>query len=76
VGGAHRLDGSCGVIQPPRRPATLGSGGGGRPVRRSPLAVQRAVLFALIVRELRTRFGRYRLGYLWVVLEPTPPMWW
>jgi ABC-type polysaccharide/polyol phosphate export permease len=24
----------------------------------------------LIVRELRTRFGRYRLGYLWAVLEP------
>lgn len=39
-------------------------------MRRSPLAVQRAVLFALIVRELRTRFGRYRLGYFSAVLEP------
>ncbi len=39
-------------------------------MRRSPLAVQRAVLHALIVRELRTRFGQYRLGYLWAILEP------
>jgi capsular polysaccharide transport system permease protein len=28
------------------------------------------VVFALILREMRTRFGRSRLGYLWAVLEP------
>ncbi len=28
------------------------------------------VIVALIIRELKTRFGRYRLGYLWVFLEP------
>ncbi len=39
-------------------------------MRRPPFAVQRAVLYALVMRELRTRFGRYRLGYLWAVLEP------
>ena len=38
--------------------------------RRPPLAVQRAVLYALIARELRARFGAYRLGYLWALLEP------
>jgi capsular polysaccharide transport system permease protein len=38
--------------------------------QRSPLAVQRSVLFALLIRELKTRFGRYRLGYVWALLEP------
>lgn len=38
--------------------------------RRSSLSVQRSVLFALYLRELKTRFGSHRLGYLWVVLEP------
>jgi len=28
------------------------------------------VVMALIVREMKTRFGRYKLGYLWAVLEP------
>lgn len=37
---------------------------------RRPFAIQRAVLFALVLRELQTRFGKYRLGYAWAVLEP------
>lgn len=30
----------------------------------------RAVVFALMMREMKTRFGVYRLGYLWALLEP------
>ena len=32
--------------------------------------IQKAVLHALLVRELKTRFGQYRLGIAWAVLEP------
>ena len=36
-----------------------------RPIkRRSGLAVMMAALHALIMREMQTRFGSYRLGYL------------
>ncbi|RYY78797.1 MAG: ABC transporter permease [Moraxellaceae bacterium] len=44
-----------------------------RPLRlkpRSGLAVQYAAIRALFLRELQTRFGHYRLGYLWAILEP------
>lgn len=37
---------------------------------RSGLEVQHAVIKALFMREIKTRFGKYRLGYLWAVLEP------
>ena len=37
---------------------------------RSGLNVMYASIRALIFRELQTRFGQYRLGYLWVFLEP------
>ncbi|MBA1445487.1 MAG: ABC transporter permease [Chromatiales bacterium] len=37
---------------------------------RSPFEIQKAVVFALFVRELKTRFGKYRLGYVWALLEP------
>ncbi|WP_052283176.1 ABC transporter permease [Kluyvera genomosp. 1] len=37
---------------------------------RSGLEVQKAVIKALFMREIKTRFGKYRLGYLWAVLEP------
>lgn len=37
---------------------------------RGGLAVMQASIRALILRELQTRFGQYRLGYLWVFLEP------
>jgi capsular polysaccharide transport system permease protein len=32
--------------------------------------IQRSVIFALMMRELKTRFGVYRLGYVWTLLEP------
>ena len=34
------------------------------------LSVQWRVLVALLLREIRTRFGRLKLGYLWAFLEP------
>jgi capsular polysaccharide transport system permease protein len=34
------------------------------------LAVQAEVVYALILRETRTRFGAYKVGYLWAALEP------
>lgn len=37
---------------------------------RSVWEVQRAVLFALVLRELRTRIGRHWSGILWTVFEP------
>lgn len=39
-------------------------------LKRSGFEVQKAVVFALFLRELRTRFGKYSLGYLWALLEP------
>ncbi len=38
--------------------------------KQSPWQIQKAVVFALIVRELNARFGRFRLGYAWAILEP------
>ena len=32
--------------------------------------IQRDVVFALFIREMKTRFGKFRLGYLWAILEP------
>ena len=41
-----------------------------RPIKkRSGLAVMGAAFHALLMRELQTRFGSYRLGYLWAPLE-------
>ena len=37
---------------------------------RGGLQVIHASIRALLLRELQTRFGQYRLGYLWVFLEP------
>lgn len=37
---------------------------------RSGLAVQYASIRALFLREFQTRFGHYRLGYVWAILEP------
>lgn len=37
---------------------------------RSGLAVQYAAIRALFLREFQTRFGHYRLGYIWAILEP------
>ncbi|MDG2472670.1 MAG: ABC transporter permease [Pseudomonadales bacterium] len=32
--------------------------------------IQKSVFFALFIRELKTRFGGYRLGILWALIEP------
>lgn len=37
---------------------------------RKPITITRSVVFALILREMRARFGRVRLGAFWVVFEP------
>lgn len=37
---------------------------------RSSLAVHRRVLYALLLREVITRFGRHNLGAMWLVCEP------
>jgi len=39
-------------------------------LQRPPLKVLSDVIFALFIRELKTRFGAYRLGLLWAFLEP------
>ena len=36
----------------------------------NPIAMQGRVLFALIMREMTTRYGRNAGGYIWAVLEP------
>lgn len=41
---------------------------------RSGLEVQKAAVKALFLREIKTRFGKYRLGYLWAALEPMAHM--
>ena len=45
--------------RPPRPPPTLASD----------LRTQGRVTVALLLREMRTRFGESRLGYLWVIME-------
>ena len=37
---------------------------------RTSFQIQLAVLHALAIRELKTRFGKYRLGLAWAALEP------
>lgn len=37
---------------------------------RSPLQINRAVVFALVLREMRTRFSQRRMGAFWMVAEP------
>ncbi len=37
---------------------------------RSPLQIQRDVIYALLLRELSSRFGKSRGGFLWVLIEP------
>lgn len=38
--------------------------------RRTPWEIQKSVILALFIRELRVRFGHYKGGYIWMVLEP------
>ncbi|WP_444895092.1 ABC transporter permease [Microbulbifer sp. EKSA008] len=39
--------------------------------QRSTWKIQRDVIYALLVREMKTRFGKWRLGYAWMLLEPS-----
>ncbi len=39
-------------------------------MKRSSWQIQKAVVFALILRELKTRFGGRMIGLLWVLFEP------
>lgn len=37
---------------------------------RSPFQITRSVIFALLLREMRTRFGQRRMGAFWMLAEP------
>ncbi|WP_081648203.1 ABC transporter permease [Pseudomonas sp. G5(2012)] len=37
---------------------------------RSPLQIKKSVIFALVLREARSRFGDRRMGAIWTLLEP------
>jgi capsular polysaccharide transport system permease protein len=39
--------------------------------KRPPWEIQKAVIFALVMRELKTRFGNRLIGLFWVLFEPT-----
>jgi capsular polysaccharide transport system permease protein len=41
-----------------------------RTTKRSHLQIQRDVIYALLLRELSSRFGKSRGGFLWVLVEP------
>ena len=36
----------------------------------TPLQIHNTVVFAVFLRELQTRFGKYRLGYFWAFFDP------
>lgn len=38
------------------------------------LQIQKSVIYALLLREMKTRFGVFRLGYVWTILEPAAAM--
>ena len=37
---------------------------------RSPLQIKKSVIFALVLREARSRFGDRRMGAIWTLIEP------
>jgi capsular polysaccharide transport system permease protein len=39
--------------------------------KRPPAEIEKAVIFALVMRELKTRFGNRLIGLFWVLFEPT-----
>lgn len=39
-------------------------------MKRNAFIVLKSVIFALFLRELKTRFGESKLGYVWIILEP------
>lgn len=48
---------------------TASSKAGSPPIWRS-FAIQRRVIWALLLREVMTRFGRHNIGFLWLFVEP------
>ena len=38
--------------------------------KRSSLEIFKSVIFALFLREIQTRFGTQKLGYVWMILDP------
>lgn len=38
--------------------------------KRSSFSIFRSVVFALILREMHTRFGKLNIGYIWAIAEP------
>lgn len=46
--------------------------------RRTSWQIHRAVVYALFLREMKTRFGSKRLGYVWAIVQPASfvLMWW
>ena len=42
----------------------------GKTLHRSSFQIMKDTVFALFIRELRTRFGGNRLGYFWAIAEP------
>lgn len=38
--------------------------------KQTPWEIQKSVVFAIFIRELQARFGKFTLGYLWALLEP------
>lgn len=41
-----------------------------RPSLRQSWAIQRRVIWALLLREMLTRYGRHNIGFLWLFVEP------
>jgi capsular polysaccharide transport system permease protein len=39
-------------------------------VTRTPWQIQKAVVFSLFLREMKTRFGAQKFGYFWAIAEP------
>lgn len=38
--------------------------------KQTPWEIQKSVVFAVFIRELQARFGKFTLGYLWAIIEP------
>lgn len=59
------IDAGQWTVEPRRRPVR-------QPVRSRghALAMRWRVVYAIMLRDVRTRFGHTRLGYLWAILEP------
>jgi len=47
----------------------LGTRAGSRPAR-TPFQIQRDVIYALLIREVSSKFGKSRASFLWVLFEP------